>query len=68
MTVRDLIKELLNHNLNSEIYISKELAYNIWINSDIKISEDYWGRDVILTFDFPTEKIEIKRKDINKYN
>ena len=66
MTVKNLIKELLNYNLNSEVYLSKELSYNVWINSDIKISENYCDGSVILSFDFPTEDFEIKRKKKNQ--
>ena len=62
MLVKDLIKELLNHPLNEEVVIRKELAYNIWVNSDVKVTTDEYA-GVILTFDFPTENLEIKRKN-----
>ena len=62
MLVKDLIKELLNHNLNEEVVIRKELAYNVWVNSDVKVTTaEYAG--VILPFDFRTENLEIQRKN-----
>lgn len=60
MTVKELITELLQYNMNSNVVIQKELDYNIWVNSEVKIQRE--RNDVILSFDFPTEKFEIKRK------
>ena len=59
MTVRELIKCLLEYPMNEEVIIKKELDYNIWVRSDVKFQP---GQLPILTFDFPTEKFEIKRK------
>ena len=60
MTVKELISELLNYPMDSTITIQKELAYNIWVNSEIKIKKEDGA--VIFSFDFPSEKFEIKRK------
>lgn len=60
MTVKELINELLNYPMDSVIVVQKELAYNIWVNSELKIKND--NEAVIFSFDFPTEKFEIKRK------
>lgn len=60
MTVRELITELLQYDMNSNVVVQKELDYNIWVNSEVKIQREQ--NDVILSFDFPTEKFEIKRK------
>jgi hypothetical protein len=61
MTVRELITELLQYDMNANVVIQKELDYNIWVCSEVKI---IWKEqnDVVLSFDFPTEKFEIKRK------
>lgn len=60
MTVRELITELLQYDMDSNVVIQKELGYNIWVNSKVKIQRE--RNDIVLSFDFPTEKFEIKRK------
>lgn len=62
MTVKDLITKLLNCPMDANIVINKELDYNIWVNSEPIISEANIDC-VTLSFDFPTEKFEIKRKN-----
>ena len=63
MTVKELINELLDCNMDTQVFIKKELDFNLWVNSEVKIkSKDYDG--IVLTFDFPTEKFDIKRKKI----
>ena len=39
MTVKELISELLNYPMDSTVVVKKELAYNIWVNSEIKIKK-----------------------------
>lgn len=60
MTVRELITELLQYDMNSNVVIQKELGYNIWVNSKVKIQRKQ--DDIVLSFDFPIENFEIKRK------
>lgn len=60
MTVRELITELLQYDMNANVIIQKELDYNIWVNSEVKIQKKQ--NDIIFSFDFPSEKFEIKRK------
>lgn len=60
MTVRELITELLQYDMNANVVIQKELDYNIWVNSEVKIQKE--RNDVVLSFDFPIENFEIKRK------
>ena len=60
MTVKELISELLNYPMDSTVVVKKELAYNIWVNSEIKIKKE--DEAVVFSFDFPSEKFEIKRK------
>lgn len=62
MTVKDLITKLLNCPMDANIVINKELDYNIWVNSEPIISEANIDC-VTLSFDFPSEKFEIKRKN-----
>ena len=63
MTVRELIQELLlsKCSMDANVIIKKELDYNIWVNSDLIISE-IDSDTITLSFDFPIEKFEIKRK------
>lgn len=61
MTVKDLITKLLKYPMNANVIISKELDYNVWVTSEPIISE-VDTNCITLTFDFPTEKFEIKRK------
>ena len=61
MTVKDLITKLLDYPMSANIIISKELDYNVWVTSEPIISEADTNC-ITLTFDFPTEKLEIKRK------
>lgn len=61
MTARDLIKELLDYPLDSPVVIQKELDYNIWVNSDVEVA-CMEGEAVVLTFEWPEEKFEIRRK------
>ena len=65
MTIKELITKLLDCPMNAQVVIQKELDDNIWINSDIIIS-DINNTTTTLSFDFPTEKFEIKRKKSNK--
>ncbi len=61
MTIKDLIIKLLKYPMNTNIIISKELDYNVWVTSEPIISETDTNC-IALTFDFPTEKFEIRRK------
>ena len=61
MTVKDLITKLLDYPMDASVLINKELDYNIWVNSEPMISEANTNC-ITLSFDFPTEKFEIKRK------
>lgn len=61
MTVRELITKLLDCPMDANVSIKKELDYNIWVNSDVIVS-DVDLDNVVLSFDFPVEKFEIKRK------
>ena len=62
MTVREFIIKLLDCPMDAHMVIQKELDYNIWINSDIIIS-NIDNETVTLSFDFHTAKFdEIKRK------
>ena len=61
MTVKDLITKLLDYPMDANILINKELDYNIWVNSEPIISEANTNC-ITLSFDFPIEKFEIKRK------
>lgn len=61
MKVKDLITKLLDCPMDADIIINKELNYNIWVNSEPIISEVNTNC-ITLSFDFPTEKFEIKRK------
>lgn len=61
MKVKDLITKLLDYPMDADIIVNKELNYNIWINSEPIISETN-ANCITLSFDFPTEKFEIKRK------
>lgn len=62
MTVREFITKLLNCPMNAHMVIQKELDDNIWINSNVIIS-DIDRETVTLSFDFPSERFEIKRKN-----
>ena len=62
MTVKDFITKLLDCPMDAYIVVQKELDDNIWINSNIIIS-DMDRETVTLSFDFPSEKFEIKRKN-----
>lgn len=61
MTVKDLITKLLDYPMDANVIVNKELDYNIWVNSEPIISEAN-ANCITLSFDFPTEKFEIKRK------
>ena len=62
MTVKDFITKLLDCPMDAYIVVQKELDDNIWINSNVIIS-DIDRETVTLSFDFPSEKFEIKRKN-----
>ena len=62
MTVKDLITKLLDYPMDANVIVNKELDYNIWVNSEPIISEANTNC-IALSFDFPTEKFEIKRKN-----
>ena len=62
MTVKDFITKLLDCPMDAYIVVQKELDDNIWINSNIIIS-DMDRETVTLSFDFPSERSEIKRKN-----
>ena len=62
MTVKDFITKLLDCPMDAYIVVQKELDDNIWINSNIIIS-DMDRETVTLSFDFPSERFEIKRKN-----
>lgn len=62
MTVKDFITKLLDCPMDAHIIVQKELDDNIWINSNVIIS-DTDRETVTLSFDFPSEKFEIKRKN-----
>lgn len=70
MTVKELITSLLQYDMDANVVIQKELDFNVWINSEVKIQREQ--NDVVLSFDFPTEKFEIKRKQgltkVNSYD
>ena len=61
MTVRELITKLLDCPMDANVGIKKELDYNIWVNSNVIVSNVDLN-NVVLSFDFPVEKFEIKRK------
>ena len=63
MTVKDFITKLLDCPMDAYIVVQKELDDNIWINSNIIIS-DMDRETVTLSFDFPSENFEIKRKNL----
>lgn len=52
MTVKDLIVQLLDYPQTASVIIQKEIDFNIWINSDIKIKKDSDKDVVVLDFDF----------------
>lgn len=61
MKVKDLITKLLDCPMDANVIVNKELDYNTWVNSEPIISEVN-ANCITLSFDFPTEKFEIKRK------
>lgn len=62
MKVKELITKLLECPMDAEVVIQKELDYNVWVNSNIIISEN--NREaVVLDFNFPSEKFTITRKN-----
>ena len=63
MTVKDFIAKLLDCHMDAHIVVQKELDDNIWINSNVIIS-DIDRETVTLSFDFPSENFEIKRKNL----
>lgn len=63
MTVKDFITKLLDCPMDAHIVVQKELDDNIWINSNVIIS-DIDRETVTLSFDFPSENFEIKRKNL----
>ena len=62
MTVREFITKLLDCPMDAHMVIKKELDDNIWINSNVIIS-NIDRETVTLSFDFPSERFEIKRKN-----
>ena len=62
MKVKELITKLLECSMDAEVVIQKELDYNIWVNSNVIISENT-REAVVLDFNFPSEKFTITRKN-----
>ena len=60
MTVRELINELLDCDMDAHVMIKKELDWNVWVNSYAEIISKKDA--VVLSFDFPTEQFDIQRK------
>ncbi len=52
MTVKDLIIQLLDCPSNAEVLIVKEVDWNKWINSKVRIASVEKDA-VLLDFDFP---------------
>ena len=63
MTVKDFITKLLDCPMDAHIVVQKELDDNIWINSNVIIS-DIDRETVTLSFDFPSENYKKKKKNL----
>lgn len=62
MKVKEFITKLLEYPMDAEVVIQKELDYNVWVNSNVIISENN-HEAVVLDFNFPSEKFIITRKN-----
>ena len=67
MTVKELISELLNYPMDSTVVVKKELAYNIWVNSEIKIKKKMKQQFSVLIFPVKNLKLEENKNAVTPH-